>query len=106
MFCFQVLPRLHSFAPWHYFVKCFFLLSAAVAIEAHMHWNTDYRWVATVATTVTGKKIKKYLLYSDFRWQVSAVLGFFYALIGKKKTKFVGNFNVSPSPRSKQNISK
>ena len=54
----QVIPRLESFAPWHYFLKATFIWSVAIALEAHMHWNKSYPWYET------------------------AILGFFFALMG------------------------
>ena len=57
---FKVLPRLQSFAPWHYYLKVAFILGVAFGLEWHMHTNVDYRW------------------------QMAAVVGLFYALIGRE----------------------
>ena len=54
----KVLPRSRAFAPWHYYLKAAVILSCAVGLETYMHWNVDYGW------------------------QLSALLGFFMALIG------------------------
>jgi hypothetical protein len=48
-----------SFAPWHYYLKAAFILGVAFSMEAYIHYNKAYRW------------------------QLTAVLGLFYALIGK-----------------------
>nr|UZZ64684.1 front-end desaturase [Platychelipus littoralis] len=54
----KVLPRMKSFAPWHYYVKVAFILTVAFGLEIFMHVNKFYDW------------------------RLSALLGFFYALIG------------------------
>ena len=54
----KVLPRMKSFAPWHYYIKASFIWGTSMALEAHMHYNASYPWYET------------------------ALLGFFYALIG------------------------
>lgn len=43
----QVLPRNKSFAPWHYYVKVFALISAAVSLECYIHYNARYVWYLT-----------------------------------------------------------
>jgi len=49
-----------SFAPWWYYLKAAFLLSMALSLEIYMHLNNFYDW------------------------KMAAVVGLFYALIGKK----------------------
>jgi len=54
----KVLPRLKSFAPWHYYLKVTFLLSFVIGLESYIHYNALYRW------------------------ELSAIMGLFYAWIG------------------------
>jgi len=54
----KVLPRLHSFAPWYYYLKVAFLLCSVVTLEGYMHYNAAYTW------------------------KLSAIMGLFYAWIG------------------------
>eukprot|EP00095_Tigriopus_kingsejongensis_P003768 maker-scaffold1165_size57908-snap-gene-0.8 protein:Tk03768 transcript:maker-scaffold1165_size57908-snap-gene-0.8-mRNA-1 annotation:"delta5 fatty acid desaturase a" len=54
----KVLPRMKSFAPWHYFVKVGVILGAAFTLEAYMHLTQSYRWF------------------------LFAIMGLLYALIG------------------------
>lgn len=58
----KVLPRLKSFAPWHYYVKAGFILVVAIGMEAYMHSTQHYHWT------------------------LAAILGLFYALIGKDRS--------------------
>ncbi|TRY80542.1 hypothetical protein TCAL_04796 [Tigriopus californicus] len=54
----KVLPRNKSFAPWHYYVKVAFIMGSVFSLEAYMHYTKSYNW------------------------QLFAVMGWFYALIG------------------------
>ncbi len=63
---FQVLPRLKSFAPWHYFLKVFVLLAVSFGLEFYIHSTGSYVW---------------YLMMP---------LGFLFALIGKLPKSIVG----------------
>nr|APH81338.1 delta5 desaturase [Paracyclopina nana] len=54
----KVLPRMKSFAPWHYYIKVAFILGSAFGLELYMHINRAYVWY------------------------LSALVGLFYALIG------------------------
>ena len=38
----KVLPRLKSFAPWHYYIKCAYLISAFLFMEVYCHYNNFY----------------------------------------------------------------
>ena len=40
----QVLPRLKSFAPWHYFLKVFVLLAVSFGLEFYIHSTGSYVW--------------------------------------------------------------
>jgi hypothetical protein len=40
----KVLPRMKSFAPWHYYLKVAFLLFSAFTLEMYMHLNVHYVW--------------------------------------------------------------
>ena len=54
----QILPRNKSFAPFSYYIKATFILSTAFGLEFYMHYTGSYPWYLT------------------------ALLGFFMALIG------------------------
>jgi fatty acid desaturase (delta-4 desaturase) len=54
----QVVPKHKAFAPFHYYVKVFVILSCALGLEGYMHYTGNYRWY------------------------LSAILGWFLALIG------------------------
>lgn len=54
----KVLPRMKSFAPWYFYVKVCAIMGFALAIEFYIHFTGMYRWYLT------------------------AILGFFFALIG------------------------
>nr|QWC69494.1 front-end desaturase 1 [Tigriopus californicus] len=54
----KVIPRMKSFAPWSYFIKATLIWSTAIGLEIHMHYNASYPWFET------------------------ALLGFFFALMG------------------------
>lgn len=54
----KIIPRMKSFAPWSYFIKATFIWATAIGLEIHMHYNACYPWYET------------------------ALLGFFYALMG------------------------
>ena len=43
----KVLPRSKSFAPFSYFAKVFFLLSISLGLEFYIHMNGMYRWYLT-----------------------------------------------------------
>ena len=36
------MPRLKSFAPWHYYIKCAYLIGALVSMELYCHYNNFY----------------------------------------------------------------
>ena len=38
----KVLPRLKSFAPWHYYIKCSYLICAYLFMEMYCHYNSFY----------------------------------------------------------------
>ena len=38
----KVLPRLKSFAPWHYYIKCAYLICAFLFMEMYCHYNNFY----------------------------------------------------------------
>ena len=38
----KVLPRLESFAPWHYYIKVAFLICSLVFMEMYCHYNIYY----------------------------------------------------------------
>jgi len=38
----KVLPRLKSFAPWHYYIKCAYLICAFLFMEVYCHYNNFY----------------------------------------------------------------
>jgi len=38
----KVLPRLKSFAPWHYYIKCAYLICAFLSMELYCHYNIFY----------------------------------------------------------------
>ena len=38
----KVLPRLKSFAPWHYYIKCAFLICSFLGTELYVHYNNFY----------------------------------------------------------------
>lgn len=54
----QVLPRNKSFAPLSYYIKIFVLLSVTVGLEVYIHTTKSYKWYLT------------------------ALIGWFFALIG------------------------
>nr|WDS84437.1 delta-6 fatty acid desaturase [Apocyclops royi] len=54
----KVLPKGKSFAPWHYFVKIGILTLVTVILEFHIHYTASYKW------------------------HLTALLGFLFALIG------------------------
>ncbi len=54
----QIVPRAKSFAPLRYYLKVAFILSVTFSLEVYMHTTGNYKWYIT------------------------AVLGFFMALIG------------------------
>ncbi len=60
-----MLPRLQSFAPWHYYLKVILLLWSAFHLEFYMHSNIHYKWY------------------------LAAPLGLVYALIGTGKLSHV-----------------
>lgn len=43
----QILPQNKSFAPWHYFLKIFVLLVAAIGLEVYIHSSQQYVWYLT-----------------------------------------------------------
>ena len=55
----KVLPRLKSFAPWHYYVKALYIVCAFLGMEIYCHYNNAYSF------------------------PLSIVMGFHMALIGK-----------------------
>lgn len=42
-----VLPRHKAFAPWHYFIKVFVLLTVAISLEVYIHTTRSYHWYLT-----------------------------------------------------------
>lgn len=54
----QVLPKNKSFAPFHYYIKCSFILIISFGLEYYMHTTGTYVWY------------------------LSGILGFFFASIG------------------------
>ncbi|XP_059080022.1 uncharacterized protein LOC131878140 [Tigriopus californicus] len=54
----KVLPRMQSFAPWSYYLKASFIMGVALSLEFYMHYTSNYRWY------------------------ISALCGWFFALIG------------------------
>ena len=38
----KVLPRMKSFAPWHYYIKCAYLICAFLLMEMYCHYNKFY----------------------------------------------------------------
>jgi fatty acid desaturase (delta-4 desaturase) len=54
----KVVPKHKAFAPWHYYLKVAVILGGALSLEGYMHYTGNYKWY------------------------LSAVLGWFLALIG------------------------
>ena len=40
----QVLPRLKSFATWHFYLKAFILMGASLGLEYYIHSTGSYVW--------------------------------------------------------------
>lgn len=70
----EVLPKHKSFAPFHYYVKIAFILAVAVGLEAYMH--------------LTG----------TYTWYLSALLGWFMALIGLNIQHDANHGSISRNP--------
>lgn len=43
----QVLPRHKSFAPFHYYIKVFVILTSAIGLEIYIHKTGQYKWYLT-----------------------------------------------------------
>lgn len=54
----KILPRMKSFAPWTYYIKATFIMTVSIGLESYMHYTGNYRWY------------------------ISALAGWFGALIG------------------------
>ena len=50
----KVLPRLESFAPWHYFVKIAFLICTMVFMEMYCHYNSYYTCLMGIVMGLHG----------------------------------------------------
>ena len=60
----KVVPRLKSFAPWHYYIKCAYLIFAFHFMELYCSYNNFYNL------------------------PVALIMGWHVALIGEVTTKF------------------
>ena len=43
----KVIPRLGSFAPWHYYLKVAFIMGMTFYLEFYMHYYAHYKWYLT-----------------------------------------------------------
>ena len=55
----KVLPRLMSFAPWHYYMKVAFLICSLVFMEMYCHYNRYYSFPISIViglhVAITGE---------------------------------------------------
>lgn len=73
----KVLPRMKSFAPWHYYIKASFIWGTSIALEVMM-----IRCIV-IESCVCIQLLQLHMHYhQSYPWWETALLGFFYALIG------------------------
>ena len=44
----KVLPRLKSFAPWHYYIKVAYIIGAFLLMEMYCHYNSSYTFPLSI----------------------------------------------------------